>query len=96
MAPDQKATTTPESKLENPSNQPNPKASLASPRPIQVPLEISHKNAKGSAKNTPDKNSKIVGICGKNKKLAKKNKPIKAITPKTKESISGIILCLKS
>ena len=46
MAPDQKATTAPESKLENPINQPNPRASFASPKPIQVPLEISHKEQK--------------------------------------------------
>ena len=62
MAPDQKATTAPESKLENPINQPNPRASFASPKPIQVPLEISHKRAKGKANNMPDKNSKIDGI----------------------------------
>src|SRR3989344_2897175 len=64
IAPDQKATTAPESNLDNPSNQPNPKANFASPRPIQVPLETSHKKAKGRASNTPDKNSKTDGIWG--------------------------------
>ena len=63
-APDQKATTAPESNLDNPSNQPNPKANFASPRPIQVPLETSHKKAKGRANNTPHKNSKTDGIWG--------------------------------
>jgi hypothetical protein len=35
-------------------------------------------------------------MCGKKPKLLNKNTPTKAKTPKIKESLSGIILCLRS
>lgn len=63
IAPDQNATTTPLKARESPSNHPSPNASFASPRPIQVPFDISHTRAKGNEINIPDENSRIDGKC---------------------------------
>ena len=43
----------------NPSNQPNPRTSLASPRPIHRPLETSQSKTKGRASNGPDKSAHL-------------------------------------
>ena len=95
-APVQKAKTKPESPCASPKSQPKPKASFASPSPIQTPLEKSQIKAKGRAINNPDKSSKIEGKCGAKTKPENKNKPIKDKIPKSKTKTSGIILCLKS
>jgi len=52
-APVQKEITTPEIALLRPTSQPNPKTNLASPRPIQAPLDINHSKAKGRAITIP-------------------------------------------
>ena len=52
--------------------------------------------ASGTETIAPAKISKMDGICGLRPKAVKKNIPIKANTPKTSESVSGIILCFKS
>ena len=63
MAQDQKAITKPDNAPERPKSQPMPRANLASPNPIHLPEDISQKKAKGNAMNTPDRNSRTVGIC---------------------------------
>lgn len=94
IAPDQKAKTPAESNIPYPKSHPKLRESFASPKPIQVPLEISQIKAKGNAKNIPDKNCNKDGICGEKAKSSNRNKPMKVITPKKIEKISGIILCL--
>ena len=72
----------------NPMNQPIPKASLASPNPIQQPFDTNQRSAKGVAKINPDKRfSVVIGIVPKN------NKPKKDRPAKIKAKLSGIILC---
>ena len=96
--PDQKAKTMPESAIGIPRSQPMPRASLASPKPIQAPFDTNQKKAKGKAMSGPARNSHSPGMCGEKIKLllSKKNKPANANTPKSKESVSGIILCRRS
>lgn len=48
-----------------PSIQPIPKISFASPRPIHLPRDTSHKRANGKAKSGPDTSAKSDGITNK-------------------------------
>jgi len=52
-APVQKEKRSAKIPLNNPNNQPIPKLSLASPRPIQLPRDTSHINAKNPKKIKP-------------------------------------------
>ena len=96
IAPIQNAITTPERASEIPRSHPRLIAILASPSPIQVPFDNNQSKAKGIEIINPDKNSNNEGKCGRNIKFENKNKPIKVIIPKTRASVSGIILCFKS
>ena len=61
MAPAQNAKTAPESIREIPKSQPKPKESLASPNPIHVPFDMSHKMANGNAMTRPERSSSSDG-----------------------------------
>ncbi len=95
-APIQKAKTIPDKASDVPRSHPKPRASLASPKPIQVPEETSHIKAKGKATMGPERNCIKLGIWRTKPYSLNKNIPTKDNTPKIKENISGIILCRKS
>lgn len=56
IAPSQKDNKTAEIPATGPNNQPAPRASLASPKPIQRPFDINHSEAKKTPITIPAKN----------------------------------------
>ena len=55
MAPNQKASTKPDKAKDRPSNQPIPRANLASPKPIHLPPDMNQKRQKGKLLMCPKK-----------------------------------------
>lgn len=95
-APIQKAITIEETAPEKPSKAPTPNANLASPKPIQKPLDTTHKKAKGKNAMIGAKRSYKYGKL-KDPNLKVKNRSFaKESTIKVKTKPSGMTLCLMS
>jgi len=91
-APIQKAKIMAETPKLIPNNHPIERDSLASPSPIHLPPEMSHRKAKGEATIGPAK----IFCRFRSRELKLKNRAPKEIAPSIKTKEFGIILCLKS
>lgn len=95
-APPQKAIRRAERAMGNPKSQPRPRMSLASPRPIHLPRDMSQSKAKGAASIMPERISRTPGKWIKKLLSRKRNMPKNARPPKERDRMSGIILWRRS
>ena len=96
-APIQKPRITVEIPHTSPNNAPIPKTNFASPKPIHLPLETSHRNANGKKRINGEALSSMSEKDTGNpvRKRKKSNLPtVRIINVYT--SVSGIIICLRS